>query len=436
MKIKHIILAAVAAAGLTSCNDAVHKDTDVTGPGRLFINEAVGTSKVTSFVIPDAGMTVAVTPRISKPLPYDIEVTVYVNEEGLEEYNQRNSTTYILMDEANYEFEAKTTIPAGKVIASPVAVKLHALTMEQNKTGFVYALPMAVKASGSDVAVLDNADTFLLAANPVPFADVPELTKDCIIRMELAEDYLLSSWTFELLFNASGFPSGNSTSWMASAIGYYAQEGKYLIQDGFMWRLGDSGGGTPSNIINGMISRSGKKTSEIALDPKLWYHIAVVCDEGAITLYINGNVGYTGASGYPATQFYAKQGIRLAGENRQASSIGSNYYRFSQVRFWGVARTLPQLNNNRYAVATDSPGLLGYWKLSNPVAGKAMVPSLGSTGLIEESTSMMEIDTFLFKDETGKQPDAHVDKTAAATFKFSTDKRIEVGYDWDGNKVQ
>ena len=55
MKIKAFYLSAVAAivTGLVSCDNAELKYDDVTGPGRLFLNEAVGTAKSVSFVIPD-----------------------------------------------------------------------------------------------------------------------------------------------------------------------------------------------------------------------------------------------------------------------------------------------------------------------------------------------------------------------------------------------
>ena len=55
MKIKAFLLSAVAAivTGLVSCDNAELKYDDVTGPGRLFLNEAVGTAKSVSFVIPD-----------------------------------------------------------------------------------------------------------------------------------------------------------------------------------------------------------------------------------------------------------------------------------------------------------------------------------------------------------------------------------------------
>lgn len=202
-----------------------------------------------------------------------------------------------------------------------------------------------------------------------------------------------------------------------------------------MLRLGDSGGGTKNSLINGMVSRSGKQISSIPLQSNIWHHIAIVCDEGDITLYVNGNVGYTAKSGYAATQFYALNGIRFGNESA-SGNLGSLRYRYCQVRFWSVARSVEELNNNRYAVPADTPGLLGYWKLNEYTEGKAMVP--GSTvKCIEEDTPMTETETYLFKDATGKQPDALIHRASANTpYIFTPDKRIEVGYTWDGVLAQ
>ena len=237
--------------------------------------------------------------------------------------------------------------------------------------------------------VLEGADAFVLAATPVPYSNVVEITGNSYLQTRFAEDYKLSSWTFETLFNPSQIYTGNTTTWLASAIGYYEQGGTKIIQDGFMLRLGDSGGGTKNSLINGMVSRSGKQISSIPLQSNIWHHIAIVCDEGDITLYVNG-----------------------------------------------VARSVEELNNNRYAVPADTPGLLGYWKLNEYTEGKAMVP--GSTvKCIEEDTPMTETETYLFKDATGKQPDALIHRASANTpYIFTPDKRIEVGYTWDGVLAQ
>ena len=58
--------------------------------------------------------------------------------------------------------------------------------------------------------------------------------------------------------------------------------------------------------------------------------------------------------------------------------------------------------------------LLGYWKLNEYTEGKAMVPG-SSVKCIEEDTPMTETETYLFKDATGKQPDALIHRASANT---------------------
>lgn len=429
------VTAAALLALPTACDNAELQYDDITSEGRLFLNEAAGVTKSRGLVIPDEGCTFTVTPRISKPLDRDLQLTVFIDEEALEEYNLQNNTSYVLLPEDNYGFESTAVIPAGKVVSTPVSVTLHPLTTEQNKTGFVHALPVAVKAAAGEIATLESSDAFLFAATPVPYSNVVEITGNSYLQTRFAEDYKLSSWTFETLFNASQIYSGTSSTWLASAIGYYEQGGTKIIQDGFMLRLGDSGGGTKNCYLNGMVSRSGKQISSIPLRSNVWHHVAIVCDEGSITLYVDGNVGYTAKSGYAATQFFALNGIRFGGECATPGP-GNLRYRYCQVRFWSVARTVEELNNNRYAVPVDTPGLLGYWKLNEYTEGKALVPS-GTVKCIEEETPMTETDTYLFRDETGKQPDALIHRLSEATpYVFTPDKRIEVGYTWDGVPAQ
>ena len=197
-----------------------------------------------TFVIPDDGSVYTVTPRISKPLGRDLKLTVYVDEKALDEYNKQNNTSYTLLSITNYEFESSAVIPAGKVVSNPETITLHPLTTEQNKTGFVHALPIAVKAEGEAMQVLEGADAFVLAATPVPYSNVVESTGYSYLHTRFAEDYKLSSWTFETLFTPSQIYTGTTPTWLASAIGYYEQGGPKIIQDGIMLRLGDSGGGT------------------------------------------------------------------------------------------------------------------------------------------------------------------------------------------------
>lgn len=436
MNIKYILFALVACMVLVACNDAE-------GPidNRIFLNEAIGLEKTTLFVIPDEGTQVTVTPRLAKALDHDLDVEVFVKADALEAYNQAYGTSYQLMDNERYTIVSnKVTIPAGHVAGEPVKVNLKALIPDENKSGFIYVLPLSVRSLNNDLAVLEASSTYFYAAQPVPMADVPQFQKYCTLKLPLGDDYEFENWTFETLFNGSAFPG--IPTWLASAVGFNFTNGNHNIQCGFMLRLGDAGSNPPANCLNGRIQFAARGVGKIGFTPDVWHHVAIVSANKKVTVYVNGEADYSidAPELHPTVKFFANQGIRLAGENRTGGN-GMNrttHYRYSQVRLWGEARSVEQLKNNMYGVPEDSPNLIGYWKLDSYTTGKATVNKLDNNITVDGSAETMEIDTYFFKDYTGKNPDGFVDRNPSENTEgllFDVDKRIEIGYKYDGSKA-
>ncbi|MFQ7502737.1 MAG: DUF1735 domain-containing protein [Alistipes finegoldii] len=138
-----------------------------------------------------------------------------MDEKALDEYNKQNNTpTHCFQHQLRPESSA--VIPAGKVVSNPVTITLHPLTTEQNKTGFVHA-PIAVKAEGKPCRC-SKAPTIRLGRNA---GSLFERSRDhaTAICKHVSPKITNSSWTFETLFNPSQIYTGNTTTWLASAIG-------------------------------------------------------------------------------------------------------------------------------------------------------------------------------------------------------------------------
>lgn len=431
INMKYLLIAIVAVFGFVACNDAEDPIEN-----RVYFSESIGFTNTSLYVVPDGGMQVSVTPRIAQPIDKDMELEVYVKNDALETYNKTYGTTYQPMDANRYTIgNNKVVIPAGKVAGDPVIINLKALVPEENKTGFTFALPLAVRAINDGMPVLESASMYYYGSVPVPMADVPQFTKYCTLKMPLSQDYECAEWTFETLFNASYFTGASSNTWLASAAGYNAAGTAYGIANGFMLRLGDSG--VTGNRLNGRLQASTKVTApeSSALKTNVWHHIAVVSGGGKVDVYIDGSWSYGGNADLDVAKFVKDQGIRLAGENRTGANLSTGTrYRYAQVRLWSEARTPDQLKNNMYGVPADSPNLIGYWKLDSYTEGKATVYKEDNK---IDSGDTMEIDTYFFKDYTGKNPDAFVDRNPTsnpAGLLFDTNKRIEIGYKYDGTK--
>lgn len=421
---------------LASCNDSDRQTLN-----RVYLLEAEGLTNSASFVIPDKGTTVSVTPRISTQAEHDLTLELYISPEELAKYNSAYGTNYQVLDASHVTFsKTQVVIPAGKSVAAPVSIELTPLTNEENKSGISYALPVSVKAVGTDIPASISSSTFIFAAIPVPMSDVPELQKYCTMKLPLAQNFVAKEWTFEMLFNPSSVTASNITCWAASAVGVNP-EGEDMIQAGFMLRLGDAGQNPPGTCLNGRIQLAQRGVGKIALVSNVWHHIAIVVKNGYASVYVNGVLDYTNSVPESAqqVQIIAEQGIRLAGENRTGSSLlSSSRYRYAQVRLWSEARTVDQLNSNRYGVPDDSPNLFGYWKLNSFTEGRRTVNTSDSDISIGGTAEIMEIETYLFPDATKRNPDGFVDRNPKSNptgLQFATDKRIEVGYTFDGKST-
>ena len=417
----------------TSCDDCDTAEVENTA----YLMESTGLNASTSFVIPDAGKTVMVTPRITKIATEDITLELYIDADALTRYNKTYNTNYEVLNETHVVLEqTQVVIPAGKAVATPVAIRLTPLTIDENKSGISYALPISVRAIDSNIPTNKTAGSFIYAAIPVPMSDVPCLTSYCTMKLPLAEDFIAKEWTFEMLFNPGNLNRNSIPTWGASAVGYNPVTGQLdNIQSGFMLRLGDAGANPPGDCFNGRIQGAARGVGKLALTPNVWHHVAIVVKGGMATVYVNGVADYSNGVALPEVRILKEQGIRLAGENRTGTRLYNGKYRYAQVRLWKEARTIDQLNNNRYGVPEDSPNLFGYWKLNSYTEGKAVVNSSDTEIFMGDDIPTMEIDTYFFKDATGHNPDGFVDRNPSRNttgLEFAKDKRIEVGYNFEG----
>lgn len=429
------VAAALSTTFFAACSESDTADT----VNRAYLLEAEGLTTSTSFVIPETGTTVTLTPRITQQAQTDVELELYVDPEGLARYNTANGTNYEVIDDSHLTFsETRVKIPAGKAVAAPVTIKLTPLTNEENKSGISYALPVSVRAVNGDIQTSRSSGTYVFSAIPVPISDVPALQKYCTMQLPLAENFVAEEWTFEMLFNPSSVTASNITCWAASAVGVNMAGGADNIQSGFMLRLGDAGQNPPGTCLNGRIQFAQRGVGKIPLVSNLWHHIAIVVKAGTVTVYVNGVPDYSLAvpATNPNVEILAQQGIRLAGENRTGTNLlSTTRYRYAQVRLWKEARSVEQLNSNRYGVPENSPNLFGYWKLNSYTEGKATVNKSDTDTSIDGTAETREIDTYFFEDATGHNPDGFIDRNPdynTGGLEFVKDKRIEVGYNFDG----
>lgn len=171
----------------------------------------------------------------------------------------------------------------------------------------------------------------------------------------------LSAATIECLFKVNSpmlaWADNGSSNWLNQIIGsadYFGMRANHA-----------NDANAPTQFkVNAQIP--GRELNSQFVSPGVWYHAAVVVNNGTATLYINGVSQESGSCN--ATLDLTK------------SNVGSPYDKFnfgtyngsrwlngclSEVRVWAVARTPEQLLANwaYLDVSSDKDGLLGYWRL-------------------------------------------------------------------------
>jgi hypothetical protein len=184
-----------------------------------------------------------------------------------------------------------------------------------------------------------------------------------------------------------------TTSWRGDANTVF-EYGQTVTNGGY----GLDFGGTPGTIdpyTNGTFDNDNQPSgiADFATTDQ-WIHFAMVYDQTAVTLYVNGNymAGTQGArkmgTGMLATVFTQ---LTIGGNPRGAYFNGQ----IDEFRLWNVARTQDQIMATMgHALKGTEDGLVGYWKFDDGdgTTAKDSVTSAGHTahdGTLMAATAAM-----------------------------------------------
>lgn len=333
---------------ITSCNDAKYDTID----SRIYIQEtgikSYSSSKVT---ISDENVTVMVTPRTGQNVTQDTEVKFKVAVAALNDFNQRNGTSYEVLPEDSYLFDNPiTVIKSGASGGSSVTVTIKPLSEELSTSGKQYALPIAIE-SAPGVEVMKGADVMIYIIDPLIITSAPVINYKHHLLMHMRQNYALSEWAveFRLSIDELGTEKGQKNNQALFAANAPAG------MDGEIYtRFGDAM--VEGNLLQ--IKNQGSQfNSTMKFDINTWYHVAFVNDGATIAMYINGVKDSEMTS--PGKVTNVGGDFSFGAGNMLLANV-----KVSEVRFWTKAITPVQIANNMFNVDPQSEGLEGYWKYS------------------------------------------------------------------------
>lgn len=348
----------IAVLSVKGCNDAELSPLN----NQLFLAETETSANVSRRVtIDEEGAIVSATARVSNPTDQDVKMRFVVDPLILENFNKRNSTSYALLPDTHFNLtETEVTLKKGESIAPAINIGIETLSEELVNTGNQFALPIRVElVGGSNISVLEGANTIVYVVDQVIISSVPVLGTDPQAGYHdattvLENDIQLDEWTLEMRVNLNGFNRNNQA--LFGAWGSDESPSELYV------RFGDAG--TPYNTLQVKFGLEGSgnafSRSNTVFTPNKWYHIALTYDGTTITLYVDGvkDIDTDNLKGKKLT-FSEEIGVTNSG-----SSWFVNSCMMQEVRIWDVCRTQQEVANNQYTVSSESNGLLMYWKMN------------------------------------------------------------------------
>jgi|GEM_PF-3321855 len=183
-------------------------------------------------------------------------------------------------------------------------------------------------------------------------------TNDYFIANTVSAAVAGGSWTIEFWFRST-----RAVTYTESILAFNPSDGTNRIEIG----VGPSTGN--KMYIYSPNSSPGTLYGSTATSTNTWYHVAVTFNPATrvIQLYLNGSNTADVARTLPAADVVQNTDkFSLGQEWDNANASGFFAGQLDEVRVWNSIRSNSQLVDNRYwQVATNSSGLLAYYKMTN-----------------------------------------------------------------------
>lgn len=352
---KYVALVIILAS-VFGCDDAEMKAID----NGLYIQEAAPSNKfdqqIITQLVDDEEVIKTLTVRLVRAMDHDVTVTLDIDPQLLEDYNNKNEANYLVLPEEYRNFEKTVTISAGNVSAPVVNLIIKPYS---SSNGEAYAIPIRITSVDGPVEMKGNANHLLYLLTS------PHRQKAVIIKKgnrtvkTFSTAIPMEQWTFEYwvkVDNITGRPTGD---W--EGLGNKNFRARIFVPDSQPLTFSDltlryyaDGANVQIPILQFQNSAGHFDTTGFWW-PDTWYHIAYTYDGTTVTVYKDGVKDNSLANSIDWTFKSLSFAIGSFGYEQQVE--------FAQIRMWKKCLSENVIKDNMSRqVAGDSDGLIGYWK--------------------------------------------------------------------------
>lgn len=338
------------------CDDAEMKTID----NGLYIQEAAPSNKfdqqIITQLVDDEEVVKTLTVRLVRVMDHDVTVTLDIDPQLLEDYNNKNEANYLVLPEEYRNFEKTVTISAGNVSAPVIDLTIKPYS---SSNGEAYAIPIRITSVDGPVEMKGNANHLLYLLTS------PHRQKAVIIKRgnrttkTFSTAIPMEQWTFEYwvkVDNITGRPTGDwegleNKNFRARI---FVPDSQPLTFSDLTLRYYADGANVQIPILQFQNSAGHFDTTGFWW-PDTWYHIAYTYDGTTVTVYKDGVKDNSLANSIDWTFKSLSFAIGSFGYEQQVE--------FAQIRMWKKCLSENVIKDNMSRqVAGDSDGLIGYWK--------------------------------------------------------------------------
>lgn len=361
----YMMAALLAMPAFWGCDDAVNKALS----NSIYFPEATSRDEYDCLIKPMRETTYNVVVKMTHKLDHDVKLTVVVDHDLLERHYEDFGEKIALLPTDNwilYDTDGtphagermELTFPANQTTAVlPIRI-LSVKNAEESQ----YALPLTIESVSEDIQVLENlrSQLFVFQApfeTPVMFMAQNSQTPITFAESAGALDgFITRNWTLEFHYHINR----NATSNIYGCPMIFLGPSEIYVRQypgGHMdiHVLGTFGPGSYDITKRGYPSDYFTNLSYQGQ----WNHFALVCENGTVTSYLDGQEMTVTSSPQFDTDFNIRSLSIYSTEN--AAQIG-----YSEIRFWSVARTPAQLTRFKYSVDPNTKGLEVYYRCNEP----------------------------------------------------------------------
>ena len=344
-----------ALLAVTGCDDAKLSTID----NGIYIAEAAPSNtfgqQIEAQLVDEGDVIKTLTVRLVRAIDQDVTVTLDIDQQLIDEYNQQHEASYELLSEEFRSFERTVTIPAGEVSAPVINLTIKPFTTPNNEA---YAIPVRITSVTGPIGLVGNANHILYLLTS------PNKQKAVILKsgnktsLKFQNEIPVTQWTIEYWIrfdNITGRPTGNWVGLANKSFREMMFPGNVapLSFNGILLRYWPQGVKQIAPVLQCQLDGNYFDSEEFWW-PDTWYHITYTYDGSTIRLYKDGTIN---ASKTDSRDFTFNT-ISLA------QSFGWRVQvELAQIRLWSKCLTENAIQEGMSRqISGDSDGLIGYWK--------------------------------------------------------------------------